>query len=93
MKKILITGGAGFVGRHLCKALLDRGALIICVDSIVPLTGGISPRRQNGWPLYNPFDYKNFVYIEQDCREYFKENTSKDHLFISNRKLQSKFIT
>ncbi len=32
-KKILVTGGAGFVGSHLCKALLDLGAEVICVDN------------------------------------------------------------
>jgi len=33
MKKILITGGAGFVGSHLCKRLLDEGNEIICLDN------------------------------------------------------------
>ena len=74
MKRILVTGGAGFVGRHLCQALLERGDQVICVDSIVPLTGGICPVESNGWPLYNPLDYKNFTYERQDCRDFFKEN-------------------
>ncbi|HBK43104.1 MULTISPECIES: NAD(P)-dependent oxidoreductase [unclassified Polynucleobacter] len=77
MKKVLVTGGAGFVGRHLCKALLDRGDQVICVDNIVPLTGGICP-REKGWPLYNPFDYSNFEYIKQDCRNYFQVNLDAD---------------
>lgn len=33
MKKILITGGAGFLGRHLCKRLLEDGNDVICVDN------------------------------------------------------------
>ena len=33
MKKILITGGAGFIGSHLCKKLLDEGNEILCVDN------------------------------------------------------------
>ncbi|TQI71935.1 UDP-glucuronate decarboxylase [Gramella sp. Hel_I_59] len=33
MKKILITGGAGFVGSHLCKRLLNEGNEIICLDN------------------------------------------------------------
>ncbi|MDT0685248.1 UDP-glucuronic acid decarboxylase family protein [Autumnicola psychrophila] len=37
MKKILITGGAGFVGSHLCKRLLNEGNEIICLDNY--LTG------------------------------------------------------
>ena len=33
MKKILITGGAGFIGSHLCKKLLEQGNEVICVDN------------------------------------------------------------
>ncbi|WP_373059518.1 UDP-glucuronic acid decarboxylase family protein [Zunongwangia sp. H14] len=32
-KKILITGGAGFVGSHLCKRLLEEGNEVICLDN------------------------------------------------------------
>jgi len=33
VKKILVTGGAGFVGSHLCKKLLDEGNEVICLDN------------------------------------------------------------
>lgn len=33
MKKILITGGSGFVGSHLCERLLNEGNEIICLDN------------------------------------------------------------
>jgi UDP-glucuronate decarboxylase len=32
-KKVLVTGGAGFLGSHLCERLLDRGDDVICVDN------------------------------------------------------------
>lgn len=33
MKQILITGGAGFIGSHLCARLLDEGHFVICLDN------------------------------------------------------------
>ena len=32
-KKVLVTGGAGFLGSHLCAALLERGCDVLCVDN------------------------------------------------------------
>jgi UDP-glucuronate decarboxylase len=34
MKKILVTGGAGFIGSHLCKKLLEEGNEVICLDNL-----------------------------------------------------------
>lgn len=33
MKKILVTGGAGFLGSHLCDRLISRGDDVLCVDN------------------------------------------------------------
>lgn len=50
MKKILVTGGAGFIGSHLCKTLLDQGNEVICLDNY--FTGN----KQNILPLMqNPY--------------------------------------
>ena len=47
-KVVLVTGGAGFVGSHLCKALLKRGNRVICMDNF--FTGrmsNIQPLKEN----------------------------------------------
>jgi UDP-glucuronate decarboxylase len=56
-KTILVAGGAGFVGSHLCDALLLRGYRVICFDSF--LTGS----RANVRPLEN---HPRFRLVEQD---------------------------
>ena len=69
--KALVTGGAGFVGRHLCRALLERGWEVVCVDPVIPRTGGMLPQD---WPLFSPVDFDLFRFHEIDCRKYFVEN-------------------
>ena len=33
-KRVLVTGGAGFLGSHLCEKLLERGDYVICLDDL-----------------------------------------------------------
>ena len=57
MKRILITGGAGFIGSHLCERLLDQGHEVLCVDNFY--TGA---RRNVAHLLENP----NFELMRHD---------------------------
>jgi UDP-glucuronate decarboxylase len=56
-KIILVTGGAGFLGSHLCERLLQEGHKIICLDNF--FTGN----KQNILPLQ---DHPQFTLIERD---------------------------
>ncbi len=80
MHKILITGGAGFVGRHFCKRFLDMGDHVYCVDSIAKHTGGLAPNA--GWPLFNPLDFDNFHFFHEDCRSYFSSSNDDDFDYV-----------
>lgn len=59
-KKILITGGAGFIGSNLCEALLEKGNKVVCLDNFI--TG----KRENIQELLND---PNFMLIEGDIRK------------------------
>jgi UDP-glucuronate decarboxylase len=56
-KRILVTGGAGFLGSHLCARLIAEGAQVLCVDNF--FTGA----RRNVEPL---LDHKHFELIRHD---------------------------
>lgn len=57
MKKILVTGGAGFLGSHLCDRLVAQGHHVLCVDNY--FTGS----KKN---IEHLLDHKNFEVIRQD---------------------------
>lgn len=57
MKKILVTGGAGFLGSHLCDRLVAQGHHVLCVDNY--FTGS----KKN---IEHLLDFKNFEVIRQD---------------------------
>ena len=57
MKIILVVGGAGFIGSHLCEYLLEQGHQVICVDNYI--TGSSSNIRHLMFR-------KNFRALNQD---------------------------
>src|SRR6266568_907483 len=56
-KRVLVTGGSGFLGSHLCERLLDQGANVICLDNF--FTGA----RTN---IEHLLDNKHFELIRHD---------------------------
>lgn len=56
-KRVLVTGGAGFIGSHLCKRLVEAGHEVLCVDNFYTGT------RQN---LYELFSNPHFELIRHD---------------------------
>ena len=57
MKRVLVTGGAGFLGSHLCESLLERGLETICVDNF------FSGSKDN---IRHLLSHPNFELIRQD---------------------------
>jgi dTDP-glucose 4,6-dehydratase len=64
MPRTLITGGAGFIGSHLCDYFLHLGHEVICMDNL--LTGDISniAHIQNQNFLFIKHDVTNYIYVE-----------------------------
>ena len=65
--RILITGGAGFIGSHLCDFLLEKGHEVICMDNLI--TGNVD----NIAHLFGRTDFSfiqhdvtNFIYVAGD---------------------------
>jgi len=71
MPRTLITGGAGFIGSHLCDHFLRLGHEVICMDNL--LTGDSANiahiRNQNF--LFIKHDVTNYIYVEGRLVIYF----------------------
>jgi UDP-glucuronate decarboxylase len=71
-RSILVTGGAGFIGSHLCDALLQKGNRVICLDNL--FTGTMDNVR----PLIN---HPNFRFIEHDVRDPIVVDEAVDRVY------------
>src|SRR5213594_2790696 len=61
MARILITGGAGFIGSHLCERFLEEGDDVICMDNF---------RTSTPDNIAHLFANRRFMFIEQDVTTY-----------------------
>lgn len=65
MSRVLITGGAGFIGSHLCERFLDDGHEVICMDNLI--TGSadnIAHLFPNSRFSFVPQDVTNYIYVK-----------------------------
>lgn len=61
-KNVIVTGGAGFIGSHLCDELLRKGAnRVVCVDNF------FLGKMEN---IAEAMDHSNFVLYRDDCRQF-----------------------
>ncbi len=61
MARVVVTGGAGFLGSHLCHRLLDRGDEVVCLDNLI--TGSLSN-------ISDLFGRKGFTFVDHDVSTY-----------------------
>lgn len=65
MRKILLTGGAGFIGSHLSETLLSQGDSVVCYDSF----DEYYPRKLKEQNISKCALHPNFVLVEGDIRD------------------------
>ena len=68
--RVLVTGGAGFIGSHLCDFLLARGCEVVCMDSLV--TGSTS----NIAHIRDP----RFLFVKHDVTNYIVVDGALDYV-------------
>lgn len=71
MKTILITGGSGFIGSHLCEFFLNKGYRVVAIDNLI--TGNIN---NIGSIRSNP----NFLFIYHDISKHIAVNEDIDYV-------------
>lgn len=71
MKRVLITGGAGFLGSHLCDKFLSKGYHVTCMDNLI--TGSVDN-------IAHHIGNQNFHFIQHDVTEYMYIQGDLDYL-------------
>mgnify|MGYP006294492925 FL=1 len=71
-KRALVTGGAGFLGSHICDYLLARGLDVVCMDNLI--TGSIAN-------IEHLAGNDGFTFIKQDVTEYIYLQGDLDYIF------------
>jgi UDP-glucose 4-epimerase len=75
MKNVLITGGAGFLGRNFAKKLLTLGYSVTSIDNFDPLGGSKALD-------VNLLSHPNLNFYSEDCVEFFKRSDERFDLVL-----------
>ncbi|MBM3701977.1 MAG: SDR family oxidoreductase [Actinobacteria bacterium] len=70
-KTAAVTGGAGFIGSHICDYLLNKRFRVICIDDLI--TGSLKNLAH--------IDSEDFKFINHDITEYIKIDEKVDYIF------------
>ncbi len=71
MERTVITGGAGFLGSHLCDYFLDRGHEVICIDNLITGDPG---------NIAHLFGNERFRFIKHDVTDYIHVDGKIDNI-------------
>jgi len=72
MERTLITGGAGFLGSHLCDFFIARGHEVICMDNLI--------KKENIENIAHLMGHGRFTFIKYDVTEYLHANGKLDNI-------------
>ncbi len=70
-KRVLVTGGAGFLGSHLCGRLLDEGLEVVCMDNLI--TGSLDNIEEF-------FGRPEFVFVQHDVTNFIHVAGALDYV-------------
>lgn len=70
--RIVVTGGAGFIGSHLCDALIRENHFVVCLDNLI--TGNLSN-------VEHLFGHDRFRFVKHDVTEYIHVPGDVDFVF------------
>lgn len=72
MQKTLITGGAGFLGSHLCDFFIHQGHEVICMDNLI--------MKENIQNIAHLMEHERFRFIKYDVTEYLHVEGKLDNI-------------